>query len=234
MNQDSPASLPELGPYLGRLAEPTRRFEDPTVGLDQVRLDLVSDLFERAGSARGFLMTGDSGGARAALDRAGWLEIWRVAAGKAADRTMTSLTDRLERAGRRSGFPRRRLRALLPTAEDRAALATKLEAAGIPLEQRLARGFPSGDGWWEGLRLAATALEESWDQLEDVVRQEVAAGEAVARRVDAWRPPRAPWIAGLVVALALVTWLGLALGGFLPRPRWLDPLANWIWSLPWP
>lgn len=55
------AEIPEIGPYLGRLADAVRRFSDPGVGLDVVRLQLVTALFERTQSAREFLLTGDEG-----------------------------------------------------------------------------------------------------------------------------------------------------------------------------
>jgi len=236
MTRDVPPALPELGPYLGRLADPTRRFEYPSLGLDQIRLQLVTDLFELASSAREFLLIGDGEGARSALDRSVWLDAWRTTAARAADQTASAIEERLERAAERSGFPRRRLRGLLPTPVDRAALLAKLEAAGIPLEDRLARGFGSagGEAWWDAVRLAATAVEDSWDQLEEVVRHELAGAEEEARRIERWRPSAAPKLAALGAAIAAAVWLGLVIGGFLPGPKWLDPLADWFWSLPWP
>ena len=226
--------LPEVGPYLGRLTDATRRFEDPAVGLDQVRLDLVSDLFERLAAARGFLLTGDHEGARSTLDRASWLVLWRSAATRATERTTAAIAARLERAATQSRFPRRRLGGLLPTAEDREVLAAKLDAAGIALEERLARAFRGTESWWDGVRQAAVALEDCWEALEEEVRRELASFDGAVAKVERWRPSLWPWFVALGALLLAATWVGLALGGFLPRPRWLEGLDDWFWSLPWP
>ncbi len=226
--------IPEIGPYLGRLADAVRRFSDPEVGLDGVRLQLVTDLFERTQSAREFLLTGDGGGARAALDRGAWLELWRRAAHQAASKTSDLVSARLTAAARRSGYPARRLTGLQPTAETRAILVAKAEAAGIPLENRLAIGFPAGSGWWDAARQTAVALEDSWEDLERVIETELAAAEPVVLRVAGWKPSPTPWFVALGVGLVLSGWLGLVLGGYLPRPGWLDPVNDWFWSLPWP
>ena len=226
--------IPEIGPYLGRLADAVRQFEDPEVGLDAIRLQLVSDLFERAQSARGFLLTADEGGARAALDKGAWLELWQRAARQAARRTSETIAGRLTAAAQRSGFPARHLTPLLPSMEAQTLLVSKVEAAGIPLEARLARGFPPGARWWDAVRQAAVALEDSWEDLEDVVRTELAEARPVVERVERWEPSPVPWYLALGLAVTLAGWLGLALGGYVPRPDWLDPFNDWFWSLPWP
>ncbi len=228
------ADIPEIGPYLGRLADAVREFEDPAVGLDAIRLQLVSDLFERTQSAREFLLTGDDGGARAALDQGSWLELWRRAAHQAAERTSDTLAGRLTAAAKGSRYPARRLAPLLPSAEARAILGSKLEAAGIPLEGRLARRFPTGLEWWDAVRQAAVALEDSWEDLEAVIRSELAEARPVVDQVSRWQPSPLPWYLALGVGVALTGWLGLVLGGYLPRPQWLDPFSAWFWSLPWP
>ncbi len=224
--------FPELGPYLGRMADATRRFEGP-VPLDPIRLDLVTALFERAGVARDFLLTGDREGARSALDRTTWLALWRDAAARAADATAAAIVARLEVAARRSRFPARKLAAALPSADDRAVLGAKLDAAGIPLEERAGR-LPGGEDWWDRLRQSAVALEDSWESLEAEVRQALAMAEVAAERIEAWRPSLRGWWISLGVVAIIAGWLGLVLGGYLPRPGWLDPLHDWFWRLPWP
>lgn len=226
--------IPEIGPYLGRLADAVRQFEDPAVGLDPIRLEMVSDLFERTQSAREFLLTGDEGGARAALDKGAWLNLWRRAAHQAAERTSATMAARLTAAAQRSRYPARRLSLLLPSDEARGILVSKLEAAGIPLESRLARGFPIRSGWWDSVRQAAVALEDSWEDLEAVIRSELAEVGPVVQRVERWQPSPVPWYLALGVGFALTGWLGLVLGGYVPRPQWLDPFNDWFWSLPWP
>lgn len=226
--------IPEIGPYLGRLADAVRQFEDPAVGLDAIRLQMVSDLFERTQSARGFLLTGDDGGARAALDKGAWLDLWRRAARQAAARTSDTIAARLTAAAQQSRYPARRLAPLLPSPEARAILVSKVEAAGIPLEGRLARGFPARSGWWDAVRQAAVALEDSWEDLETVIRTELVEARSVVQRVEQWRPSPVPWYVALGIGFAVTGWLGLVLGGYLPRPGWLDPINDWFWSLPWP
>lgn len=234
MTEPSIRSFPEIGPFLGRLTDATRRFGDPTIGLDEVRLGLVTDLFERSHAARGFLSVDDFAGARAALDKRGWLEIWQGAAQAVADRVIDARRQGLLRAQRLAGCPDRVVKRWLPSAEDREMLAAKLEAAGIPLEEQVARGFPVGPAWWDAVRQAAVALEDSWEQLEAVVLDESKATARQISHLEGWRPSRAPWLAAGVGLTVLFGWLGLVLGGFLPRPSWLDPVATWFWSLPWP
>lgn len=234
MSGPTRVSLPEIGPYLGRLTDATRRFDDPHLGLDAIRLAMVSDLFERTNAARGFLLTDDLEGARAALDRAGWLEVWRGAVAPVTDRTVATIRARIARAQGWSGCPDRLVGRRLPTSEDREILAAKLEAAGIPLEEQAGRGFPLGEGWWEAVRQSAVALEDSWEQLEEVVRRELRAAESNVAAIEAWRPSRVPWLVGLACLTLLAAWLGLALGGYLSRPAWLEGFHHWFWSLPWP
>lgn len=228
------SELPELGPYLGRLADATRQFVPADAGLDPIRLDLVSDLFERAAAARGFLLTGDESGARGSLDRKAWLELWWVAANRAADATVAAATARLDDAARRVGFPPRKLAALVPGAEARAVLGARFEAAGIPLEEQVARGFGAETSWWDGVRQAAVAIEDSWEALEREVRRELAAVDLEVRRIEGWRPSLAGWYVALGLAVVATGWLGLVIGGYLPRPGPLEPLVTWFWSLPWP
>ncbi len=228
----SARELPEIGPYLGRLADATRQFDDPTLGLDDIRLDLVSDLFDRVAEARDFLLAGDEPGARVALDRNTWLELWRATAARATDAVILAGTRQLEGAAFQSRYPVRRLAALLPTAEDRAVLAARLDAAGIVIEERVAQGF-GANGWWDQIRQTAVAFEEAWDELEAQVRRELALWRSKAAEVARWRPALWPWIVALAAGVAAAVWLGLALGGYLPRPAWLDPVHRWFWSLPW-
>jgi hypothetical protein len=228
-----PESVPELGPELGGLIELVRESGDPEIGLDAIRLELVRRLFERAQAARDFLLAGDRDGARAALDPPVWLDVWRTAAAAVGDRVPAVIEARLRNAALRTRFPPRRLRALLPPPDDARVLRARLDAAGIPLEETLARPVQGG-AWWDEIRRRAGALEEAWERLENVVRTELAAAAEREARIASWRPSPALPLAIGAIAAALLVWLGLALGGLVPRPGFLDPFNDWFWSLPWP
>ncbi|MFN0178663.1 MAG: hypothetical protein ACKVZ0_07650 [Gemmatimonadales bacterium] len=230
----APSALPEIGPYLGRLTDVTRRFEDPAVGLDQIRLDLVSELFERGQAARSFLLVDDLQGATASLDRASWLALWRKTALAVADRTFAVITQRFEEARRASRCPQRVARRVAPTAEDREIVAAKFDAAGLPLEELAQRGSVDTAQWLEQVRQCAVALDDSWEELERLVRSELAAAALRFAPIASWQPSMVPiWVAVALVAV-VGAWVGAVLGGFLPLPQWLDPLHRWFWSLPWP
>src|SRR5262249_51937276 len=109
----------------------------------------------------------------------------------------------------------------------------KLEAAGIPLEEVFTRE-PPGSVWWDLVRRRASRLEESWDRLENVVRLELGSIDERRGTIEAWRPSGVLPFAGAATLVLVLGWIGLAIGGYVPRPGWLDPVASWFWSLPWP
>lgn len=230
----APFQLPELGPYLGRLADVTRRFDDPAVGLDAIRLALVSALFERGQAARGFLAIGDGAGARASLDRASWLALWTAAAQQATAATFAVIGERFAAARRASRCPARVARPFAPTDEDRTVMAAKFEAAGIALEERVAKAAANDQAWWDQVRQSAVALDDAWEELEQLVIAELNSAAGRAASVAEWRPSRAPRIVAGAILVIAAGWLGLALGGFVARPEWLDGLHRAFWSLPWP
>ena len=91
--------IPELGPSLGRLTDPA----EPAPGalgirLDDIRLKLVTALFELAGAARSFAAAGDPAGAAASLNRVAWLGVWEQAVAASAERVTGSVNARLEEA----------------------------------------------------------------------------------------------------------------------------------------
>jgi hypothetical protein len=113
-------------------------------------------------------------------------------------------------------------------------LRARLDAAGAPLERAIERTPTRREDWPAAVRRAAAALEESWDELEQVARAELLRWDATAGVLESWRLPRGLWIGAVAVLGLAAGWVGLALGGWVPRPGWLDPLAEWFWSLPWP
>lgn len=207
----------ELGPLLGRLASPATR-GPASLPLDNVRLDLVSALYEQKADARREGRT--------------WLGLWRTAAHAAAARCLEEVDRRFAAAAAESRIPARRLASHRPTNADRQAVISRCESAGIPLEQiASAMGAEAGP---EGLLRLAMALDDSWERLVRVVDEELHEWAVEVSAVRAWhRPRRLLWAitAGSVLAAVL---LGLSLGGYLPAPGPLAWLQRWWWRLPWP
>lgn len=231
MTQAAPV-LEELGPHLGVLARPPGAERVP--GLDRVRLAFVSRIFDAAGAAREFLLAGDPGGAVAALDRYQWREAWRALVTDVVQTVEAEHDRRFADAAARSRMPARHQAAFQVDAETRSAGAARLAAAGIPVEQLL-DAWPRDVAAWPAFqaRLARTAAD-CWTSLEEGSLRELVRHEPARRAVADWRPRLAPLLAGGVVACGVALWLGLAIGGVVPLPQALRPLADWWWSLPWP
>jgi hypothetical protein len=244
--RDAVWTVPELGPSLGRLVDPPwlSPAASPAawpVPLDDIRLQLVTGLFELAGAARAFGASGDREGATASLGRVAWLGCWEKAVAATAARIAAEANAGLSHAAEESRYPRRRLARLQLVDEDTRAIAARLGSGGAPfvaaldaLEQASgaagrAPEARAGD-WREAVMAAARRLESAWLSLEAAARseQEYWAGEI--GRVRAWRRPAWPlWlITGAVVAAA--GYLGLVLGGYLPVPAGLRGLAAFWWS----
>lgn len=212
------ADVPELGVLLGGLAAPVPR-DTTTLGLDRVRLALVSRLFETAGAARGALVTGDEPAARAALRHAVWLEAWHQVTAQVEEAVVGQVMVRLQNAAVFVHMPPRRLAPYLPDARAREVIRHRLEAAAIPLE----RVLPPEDveDWPDGIRRAARALGESWERLEVVVREELALADERVAELHAWRRPTAGLWGLTAAVLLLAVAAGLWIGGFLehtPQP----------------
>ncbi|MBA3894564.1 MAG: hypothetical protein H0X69_12865, partial [Gemmatimonadales bacterium] len=105
--------VPELGPSLGRLSDPALGGEAGPLGarLDDIRLRLVTGVFELAGAGRAFAAAGDPDGAMATLNRVAWLALWEKAVTASAERVTATVNARLSAAAAESRFPRTRLRA---------------------------------------------------------------------------------------------------------------------------
>jgi hypothetical protein len=230
----APVLLPELGPLLGRLAAAESERSRRDSGLEAVRLELVSALFERSGAARARLAAGDPTGARAALGPGVWLELWERAIARASDAIQGEINRRLRRAAAESRFPTRRLSALLPGEEDLRILEARLSAAGIGFESALHGLDGEKVPWHDALRLAAGELESAWERLVLAADRELGVWDARAAAIRGWKRPWGPLALSGAVLLALAIWLGLVLGGYLAVPGWFRPVAERIWSLPWP
>jgi len=229
-----PATVPELGPLLGRLAGRWPEHPGGDAGLEAVRLTLVSTLFDRAGMARARLAAGDSAGAATALGPAAWHEAWEGAVAAASAAVAGEIVRRLAEAAAVSRFPAARLSTSLPGEEDGRILEARLSAAGIGFEEALA-GLTGGQlPWPEALRRAAGELESAWERLVTAAHRELAVWDTRAMAIREWKRPWIPLIVAGAVLLAIAGWLGLVLGGYLPAPAWLRPVAERVWNFPWP
>jgi hypothetical protein len=125
--------VPELGPSLGRLSDPPASLSERgglNIGFEDIRLDLVTGIFDVAGAARSFAASGDRQGAIASLGRVAWLDIWERAVAAAAQRLADAVNAHLRDAAAESHFPPRRLPEILLSAEDVRAIGSRLGSGG--------------------------------------------------------------------------------------------------------
>jgi hypothetical protein len=212
--------------------------------LDDIRLDLVTGIFELAGAARSFAAAGDRQGAISSLSRVAWLGLWERAVAASAERLANLVNARLTEAAAESRLPDEQLKAFLLKPEDRRAIASRIGSGGAgfvgaldALEQTVpaatasgSRGQAGQEDWERALAGAARRLEAAWLALLANARIEQDRWKAEIDQVRAWRrPTKLLWLI-TVAALALATYLGLVLGGYLRVPMLLRPLAEWWWS----
>lgn len=236
--------IPELGPLLGRLAAPAGA-SSGLVPLDDVRISLVTELFQLAGAARAFAAEGDLDSAMQSLNRHGWQAAWERAVTEAADRVATRIEHRFRSAASESRLPRRKLQKVLLTDDERRGIAVRLGSGGGALVEaldrmevlmrRAVRSAPessdAGELWKKALTGVARRLESAWLALEEAARAEEAAWQEDMDHVRRWKRPRLPlWIITIALSAALL-WAGLVLGGFLPSPEWFRPVANQFWGI---
>lgn len=237
--------VPELGPSLGRLTDPVQPTAGPLgVRLDDIRLRLVTGVFELAGAGRSFGAAGDPEGAVASLSRGEWLARWEKAVAAAAERVTATVNARLEEAAAESRYPRRKLTRVLLTPADTRAIAARLGGGGAPfvaaldeLEQasRSVSGNRSLDrtaaaAWRSALAASGRRLEAAWLALEEAAVREQLRWQSDVGRVHAWHLPR--WPLWLITALVLgaAVYLGLVLGGYVRVPPMLRGFAEYWWS----
>jgi hypothetical protein len=237
--------VPELGPSLGRLVDPPASPRGALrVSLDDIRLDLVTGVFDLAGAGRSFAAAGDHDGAVASLGRVAWLGLWEQAVAATASRIAAEANAGLRLAAAESRLPERRLHPLALTGEDTRAIGARLGSGGAPfvaaldaLEQTVhATGSTRGRGpagvqaWQTALGTVARRLESAWLALDAAARVEQERWASEIARVRAWHRPLWPvWLVTALV-LAAATYLGLVLGGYLPVPAPLAGLAAFWWA----
>jgi hypothetical protein len=238
--------VPELGPSLGRLSAPpgSTAGRGLEIVLDDIRLELVTGLFDMAGAARSFAAGGDRHGAIASLGRVGWLALWEHAVAAAAQRLAEAINARLGAAAVESRLPREKLEAFLLSAVDVRAVASRLGSGGAhfvsaldALEQTVPAAASSGqrgrigqEEWQRALATTARRLESSWLALLAAAKAEEDRWKGEIERVRVWRSPVWPlWLlTGAILAAA--TYLGLMLGGYVPVPPALQGLADFWWT----
>lgn len=226
--------LPEIGPSLGRLtAIPGSRVSAPPVPRDEfadLRLALVNRLFDLASAGR---RASDGEGAAAILTPDRLRHEWERAAGQVADRILERIGASLAAGSAHSGAPARLLRRASLTPGEAALLRARLLGAGVPFVDGLSAldtAEAGSEDWSEALLASMRQLEGCWLTLERRAGDEEEAWSDEVLRLAGWHP--SPWprriVAGALVILFL--YAGLVLGGFLPAPRLVRPLADWWWQ----
>jgi hypothetical protein len=239
--------IPELGPSLGHLCDPpdlnpSRGVLD--IGFEDIRLELVTGLFDVAGAARSFATAGDRQGAIASLARVVWISVWERAVAAAAARVAEVVNARLRNAARESRLPVRALEKFLLKDQDVRAIASRLGSGGAGfvaaldvLEQTVpaaasagARGRLGLEEWQVALTAVARRLESAWLALTDAASSEQERWRSEIERVRLWQRPRsALWLISALV-LGVLTYVGLVLGGYLPVPDMLSGVAEFWWN----
>jgi hypothetical protein len=239
--------VPELGPSLGRLADPPPDAAPGPLGarFDDIRLGLVTGVFELAGAGRAFSAAGDRDGAISSLSRVAWLGLWEKAVAACAERVTATVNAGLEDAAGESRYPQRRLGAIRLAPADTRAIAARLSGGGGPFVTALDELEQAGHGasghrgrapaaaaaaWRSAVTAAARRLEAAWLALEEAAVAEQRHWQREIERVRAWQLPQWPlWLLSIIV-LAVAGYLGLVLGGYIPVPPPLAGFAELWWS----
>ena len=240
---DRPArvNLPELGPSLGRVASPALDADRSSrlwVKIRDVRLTLAGTLFEAARVARHALDAGDPQAAASRLGRESWSSAWAQAVSAAGHHVVDHINRRLAEAAAEARMPERRAGGVGVTKAEVHALTARLAGGAAQLVTALdelevaSKAIETGAlaAWRDTVLKVARRLEAAWIGLEARVVEELERWEEEVERVRAWRRPRWPLWTITLAALALATYLGLLLGGYLRVPDQLRPAVEWWWA----
>jgi hypothetical protein len=226
-----PLRVPELAPSLGRIIVP-RRQQLPWVPLDDIREELATRVLELGGEARG---TDSRASVLETTGRRAWSAAWDHAVRRAANRVAEALDADMTRTARSVRLPRRKLRRYLLTSAEKRAIAARLGTGGgtfvAALDELDAAANRVSDAtvlekdahaaWQEALRTVARRLEAAWLALETEVEAERQRWLPEIAALARWRPRLWPVFAIWVPLAALLIWLGLIVGGYVPAPPWL-------------
>jgi len=239
--------IPELGPALGRLVAPP----PPPPGtaphwirLEDVRLALVSQLFELVADARRWAREGDRELAMATVNREAWEGAWARAVQQVAQRAGSAVSDRLVAAAREVRLPARRSEKLPLDEVEIRALAARISHGAAALHQALtaldhAAHFARSErapaeavlAWQESLLAAARRLEAAWLAMEDALQREWRSWDAEVEDLRRWRRSRWPLVVVGIGMFGLALYIGLLLGGYLPVPGPLRGPVDALWAL---
>ena len=244
MKTVTPITIPELGPALGKLVVPALPGAPlPVVPLEDIRLKLVSQIFELAGDARRWLREGDRALAVATIDRDAWEGCWQTAVNAVAQRIAEKANSRMLAAGQESRISAKRLAALALNDDEIRSLAARLDRAGEPLRHALTaldavsaaargeRATPEAvEAWKDGLATTARRTEAAWIALEERALEEWRRWEVEIAGLRSWRRPTWPLVAISLSIFCLFLWIGLMIGGYVDVPGPLRPAAEWVWA----
>ena len=229
-----PLRVPELSSSLGRLIVP-RRLSEPWIPLDDAREELATRVIELAGEGRKATEREDREAVLTATSSTVWLAAWEQSVRRVADRLSQTLDQSIEVAGRRVRMRAGQWRKRLLSPAERRAIAARLAAGGegfVAALRELDRAAAAvrqasvierdaHAAWQDALRAAARRLEAAWLDLETAVEAERGRWAPELADVAAWRPSLWPVLLFWLPFAAVVVWLGLVLGGYLPAPAWL-------------
>lgn len=238
--------IPELGPSLGRLVAPPPPVPGAApawVPLDDLRVGLVSQVFDHAGDARRWAREGDRELALTTLTHAALEQVWVRTVQAVAERVAEQVNLRLAAAARESRLPQRHARRLPLESSEIHAIAARLSLGDAGFREALAlldqalsaarsdRAAPEAViGWQEALLTLARRLEAAWLGLEEALAREGREWDAEVEDIRRWRRPGWPLLLVAVVLFGTALYTGLVLGGYLPVPDPLRPLAEEMWA----
>ncbi len=239
-------TIPELGPALGRLvAPPPPLAAQPQhwVRLDDVRVGLVTGLFELLADARRWAREGERELALATVNREAWESLWARAVQEVAERGAKAVSERLMAAAREVRLPSRRIPALALDQAETRALAARLSHGTPPLFEALTaldhaasavRSERAAAGalvaWQDALLTAARRLEAAWLALEETLHGEWRSWDTEIQDLRQWRRPRWPLVLTGTILVTVALYAGLVLGGYLPVPGPLAGPVNALWA----
>jgi hypothetical protein len=236
--------IPELGPYLGRLVAPPviETGQRHWIPLEDIRYELVTEVFVRSGEAREWCAADDPDLTIATLGRSAWLGLWEHALTAVSQRASQAINARLEGAAAESRMPGR-LRRRLPLGPDEAfALHSRLDAGSGPFREavdrletaahaaRAAQGKgPAAENWSNLLTPSPAGSNPHGSASRKPPRRNGSAGRG---RGGSAGVAAADWPLVLISLLILATaaYVGLLLGGYLPVPGPLEGPVEWVWE----